>query len=32
VRDGNTKISKNKLKKTKWNPNLPVGGAWQEDL
>ena len=26
------KITKNQLKKTKWNPSSPVGGAWQEDL
>ena len=29
VRDGDTKITKKQLKKTKWDPNLPVGGAWQ---
>jgi hypothetical protein len=28
VRDGDLKISRNQLKKTKWNPNVPVGGAW----
>jgi hypothetical protein len=28
VRDGDLKITRNKLKKTKWNPNVPVGGAW----
>ena len=32
VRDGDSKVTKNKLKKTKWNPNILVGGAWQEDL
>ena len=26
------KITKNQLKKTKWNPSSPVGGAWREDL
>ena len=26
------KITKNQLKKTKWNSNVPIGGAWQEDL
>ena len=32
VRDGDSKVTKKQLKKTKWNPNTPVGGAWQEDL
>ncbi len=32
VRDGDSKVTKNQLKKTKWNPNTPVGGAWREDL
>ena len=32
VRDGDLKITRNQLKKTKWNPNVPVGGAWREDL
>ena len=33
VRDGDSnKVTKNQLKKTKWNPNIPVGGAWREDL
>ena len=32
VIDGDLKITKNQLKKTKWNPNIPVGGAWREDL
>jgi hypothetical protein len=32
VKDGDQKITKNQLKKTKWNPNVPIGGAWQEDL
>ncbi len=32
VRDGDLKVTKNQLKKTKWNPNTPVGGAWREDL
>jgi len=32
VREGDLKITKNQLKKTKWNPCSPVGGAWQEDL
>jgi hypothetical protein len=32
VRDGDLKIMRNQLKKTKWNPNVPVGGAWREDL
>ena len=27
VRDGDLKITRNKLKKTKSNPNVPVGGA-----
>ena len=25
VREGDVKITKNQLKKTKWNPSLPVG-------
>ena len=25
VRDGDLKITRNQLKKTKWNPNIPVG-------
>jgi hypothetical protein len=24
--------TRNQLKKMKWNPNIPVGGAWREDL
>ena len=32
VRDGDSKVTKKQLKKTKWNPNTPVGGAWREDL
>jgi hypothetical protein len=32
VREGDLKTTKNQLKKTKWNPSLPVGGAWREDL
>ncbi len=32
VKDGDQRITKNHLKKTKWNPNVPVGGAWKEDL
>jgi hypothetical protein len=28
VREGDLKITKNQLKKTKWNPSSPVGGAW----
>jgi hypothetical protein len=28
VKDGDPKIAKNQLKKTKWNPNVPIGGAW----
>jgi hypothetical protein len=32
VRDCDSKVAKNQLKKTKWNPNTPVGGAWREDL
>jgi hypothetical protein len=32
MRDGDLKITRNQLKKTKWNPNVPVGGAWREDL
>jgi hypothetical protein len=31
VRDG-VKITKKQLKKMKWNPSLPVGGAWQKYL
>ena len=32
VRDGDLKITRNQLKKMKWNLNVPVGGAWREDL
>ena len=32
VKDGDLKITDNQLKKTKWNLNVPVGGAWREDL
>ena len=32
MRDGDLKITRNQQKMTKWNPNLPVGGAWREDL
>jgi hypothetical protein len=32
VRDGDLKITRNQLKKTKWNPNVPVGGEWLVDL
>ncbi len=32
VRDGDLKVTKNQLKKTKWNPNTLVGGALREDL
>jgi hypothetical protein len=32
VNEGDLKIMKNQLKKTKWNPNVPVGGAWREEL
>ena len=32
MREGDLKITKNQLKKTKWNPSSPVGGAWREDL
>ena len=32
VREGDLKIMKNQLKKTKWNPSSPVGGTWREDL
>ena len=32
VRDGDSKVTKNQLKKTKWKPNATVGGTWQEDL
>jgi len=28
VRDGDLKITRNQTKKKKWNPNVPVGGAW----
>jgi hypothetical protein len=28
VRDGDLKITRNQLKKTKWNPNVPVGACW----
>ncbi len=27
VRDGDLKVTRNQLKKMKWNPNVPVGGA-----
>ena len=33
VRDGDSKVTKNQLKKAKWNLYTPVvGGAWGEDL
>jgi hypothetical protein len=32
VREGDLKISKNQLKKTKLNSSSPVVGAWREDL
>jgi hypothetical protein len=32
VRDGDSKVTKNQMKKTKCNLNTPVGGAWQEDI
>jgi hypothetical protein len=33
VRDGDSKVTKKQLKKTKWNLYTPVvGGAWGEDL
>jgi hypothetical protein len=32
VRDGDLKITRNQLKKTKWNQNVPVRGAWREDF
>ena len=32
MRDGDSKVTKNQLKKTKWNLNTPVGGAWQGDV
>jgi hypothetical protein len=32
VKDGDQRITKNHLKKTKWNPNVPIGGSWREDL
>ncbi len=32
VKDRDPKITINQLKKTKWNPNVPIGGAWREDL
>ena len=32
VREGDLKITKNQLKKKKWNPSSPVGGAWREVL
>jgi hypothetical protein len=32
VRGGDSMVKKNQLKKTKWNSNTPVGGAWREDL
>ena len=28
VREGDLKMTKKQLKKTKWNPISPVGGAW----
>ena len=28
MRDGDSKVTKNQLKMTKWNPKTPVGGAW----
>ena len=32
VRYGDSKVTKNQLKKMKWNPITPVGGARREDL
>jgi hypothetical protein len=32
VRDGDSKVTENQLKKTKWNLSTLVGGAWREDL
>jgi hypothetical protein len=32
VRDGDSKVTKKQLKKTNWNPNTPIGGAWREVL
>ena len=32
VREGDLKITKNQLKKMKWNPSSPIVGAWREDL
>jgi len=32
MRDGDSKVTKNELKMTKWNPKTPVGGAWWEEL
>ena len=32
VIQGDLKITKNQLKKTKLNPSSPVVGAWREDL
>ena len=32
VRDGDQKITKKQLNMTKWNPNIPTGLAWQENL
>jgi hypothetical protein len=32
VIDGDSKVAKNQLNKTKWNPKTPVGGAWREEL
>ena len=32
VRDGDQKITKKQLKMTKWNPNVPTGLAWRENL
>ena len=30
--DGDPNKSREKLMRTKWNPNQPVDGAWREDL
>ena len=32
VREVDLKITKKQLKKTKWNPSSPVGGAWRDNL
>ena len=32
MRDEDQKITKKKLKMTKWNPNVPTGLAWRENL